>query len=250
MSSNARPGSAGASNAGSSEVEKVVERYARRDDRRRYSMLQPANWQMALERQRAVLRLFNRLGIGDVSGLTLVEVGAGGGNNLQELIRFGFRPGNLTGIELLPERIASARQALPAGVRLVEGDALAAPIEPASADIVSQSLVFSSLLDDAFQERLAAAMWRWLKPGGGILWYDFTWNNPGNPDVRGVPSARVRQLFPEGRLSYRRVTLAPPLARRATRLHPELYRVLNAVPLLRTHILGWIAKPGITAPRE
>ncbi len=21
-------------------------------------------------------------------------------------------------------------------------------------------------------------MWRWVKPGGGVLWYDFTFDNP------------------------------------------------------------------------
>ena len=30
-----------------------------------------------------------------------------------------------------------------------------------------------------------------LAPGGGVLWYDFTVNNPRNPDVRGVPMKRV-----------------------------------------------------------
>jgi hypothetical protein len=41
----------------------------------------------------------------------------------------------------------------------------------------------------------------------------------------------------------RRVTLAPPLARAVVRLHPSLYTVLNALPLLRTHRLAWIEKP-------
>ena len=41
-------------------------------------------------------------------------------------------------------------------------------------------------------------MWRWVRPGGGVLWYDFTFDNPRNPDVRGVPLARVRELFPHG----------------------------------------------------
>ena len=72
------------------------------------------------------------------------------------------------------------------------GDATQAPVAPGSQDIVLQSTVFSSLLDDAFQQRLADTMWRWLKPGGAVLWYDFTVNNPRNPDVRGVPLARVR----------------------------------------------------------
>jgi hypothetical protein len=76
-----------------------------------------------------------------------------------------------------------------------------------------------------------------------VLWYDFTVDNPRNPDVRGVPPGRVRQLFPAGRIDVRRVTLAPPLARRVVRWHPALYTAFNALPLLRTHALCWIAKP-------
>ena len=112
-----------------------------------------------------------------------------------------------------------------------------------SQDIVFVSTVFSSLLDDAFQQRLADAMWRWLKPGGAVLWYDFTVDNPRNPDVRGVPLARVQALFPQGHVQARRVTLAPPLARAVCRVHPALYGVFNALPLLRTHVLAWVAKP-------
>ena len=86
-------------------------------------------------------------------------------------------------------------------------------------------------------------MWRWVKPGGGVLWYDFTVDNPRNPDVRGVPLARVRALFPEGRVQARRITLAPPIARAVTRVHPSLYTLFNTLPPLRTHVLAWIEKP-------
>ena len=44
---------------------------------------------------------------------------------------------------------------LPAALRLHLGDASVAPIADASCDLVLQSTVFSSLLDDAFQQRLA-----------------------------------------------------------------------------------------------
>ena len=37
--------------------------------------------------------------------------------------------------------------------------------------------------------------------------------------------------------------MAPPLARSVVRLHPGLYTVFNALPLLRTHLLCWIEKP-------
>lgn len=227
------------------EPDEVAQRYARRQVGDRYSLLRPEVWQMVHERQRAMLKLFARHGVRDLSVLRLLEVGCGQGGNLLELLRLGFAPEHLSGIELLPERLAQARRCLPAALALHEGDALQAPIADASQDIVFAATVFSSLLDDAFQQRLATAMWRWVKPGGAVLWYDFTVDNPRNPDVRGVPLARVRALFPHGYVQARRVTLAPPLARAICRFGADLYPVFNALPLLRTHVLAWVEKASL-----
>jgi SAM-dependent methyltransferase len=228
------------------ETQSVAERYARRTDADRYSILRPDVWQLLQERQRALLRGFNRRGLTDLPALQLTEVGCGSGGNLLELLRMGFAPEHLQGIELLPERHAMARRVLPPATRLWLGDATdsaQAPIAPASQHLVLQATVFSSLLDDAFQQRLADTMWRWLRPGGAVIWYDFTMNNPRNPDVRGVPLARLRALFPQARVQSERITLAPPLARLVCGWHPSLYTVLNAVPLLRSHVLAWVEKP-------
>jgi SAM-dependent methyltransferase len=225
------------------EAAALAERYARRRDPGRYSPLRPDVWQTLHERQRALLGLLAHAGLHDLSQLRLLEVGCGAGGNLLELLRLGFVPDKLSGVELLPERLALARAVLPETLPLLVGDALDAPVQAQSLDIVFVSTVFSSLLDDAYQQHLANAMWSWLKPGGAVLWYDFTVDNPRNPDVRGVPLARLRALFPHGSLKYRRVTLAPPLARAVTRIHPGLYRWFNALPPLRTHVLAWIAKP-------
>ena len=227
----------------SREPEALAERYARRavaNDR--YHPLRPEVQHALQECQRALRVLLARAGIASVEDLRLTEVGCGSGGNLLELLQLGFAPQHLQGIELLPERAQQARARLPPALRLIEGDATQADIAPASQHLVLQATVFSSLLDDAFQQRLADAMWRWLAPGGAVLWYDFTVDNPRNPDVRGVPLARLRQLFPQGRLDARRVTLAPPLARAAARLHPRLLPLLNALPLLRTHVLVRIDK--------
>ena len=225
------------------ETDAVAARYARRDVGSRYSLLRPDVWQTVQERQRAMLRLFVQLGFTDLSTLRLLEVGCGSGGNLLELLRLGFSPERISGIELLPERFAAARAALPVALGLHHGDALQVDLPTASHDIVFVSTVFSSLLDDAFQQRLADAMWRWVRPGGGVLWYDFTVNNPRNPDVRGVPLSRLRTLFPKGRVQAQRVTLAPPIARAMTRVHAGLYPVFNVLPLLRTHVLAWVGKP-------
>ena len=225
------------------EPDALKARYARRAAGDRYSVLQPDVWQTLQERQRAEWQLWARLGWFDLPERRYCEVGCGAGGALLEALRAGFAPPHLTGIELLPERVAIARRVLPAEVTLHLGDACDAPVPDASQHVVAQHTVFSSLLDDAFQARLAATMWRWVKPGGGVLWYDFTVDNPGNRDVRGVPLARVRELFPGARVVSRRLTLAPPIARRVCRLHPGLYTAFNALPLLRTHRLCWIPKP-------
>ncbi len=215
-----------------SELDRIAERYARRDAGDRYSLLRPEVWQMWQERQRALLKLLATRP-GQPGDWRATEVGCGAGGNLLDLLRVGLRPEHLTGIELLPDRLVAARAALPERVRLLAGDAASADVEPGSQDLVFQSTVFSSILDDALQQRVADAMWRWLKPGGAVVWYDFTVNNPRNRDVRGVPMGRVRELFPAGRFTACRVTLAPPLARAM----PWAYSLLNAMPWLRTHRL-------------
>jgi SAM-dependent methyltransferase len=226
------------------EAAAVQARYARRGaDDWRYHLLNPAAMAAAQERQRALAALFNRLGWRDLGSRRLLEVGCGPGGNLLELLRLGFAPEHLLGIELIGERASQARRMLPSALSIIAGDATQADLPAASLDAVYQSTVFSSLLDDAYQQRLAEAMWRWVRPGGGVLWYDFVYDNPRNPDVRGVSLERVRALFPQGRIQARRVTLAPPIARAVARLHPGLYTAFNVLPLLRTHVLAWIEKP-------
>ena len=209
----------------------------------RYSLLHPDVWQTVQERQRALLGLLAHHGWHDLRERTLLEVGCGTGGNLLEFLRMGWRPEHLAGIELLPERHAHARDVLPERVALHLGDACTVPITEAGCDLVYQATVFSSLLDDAVQQQLAAAMWRWVKPGGAVLWHDFIYNNPRNADVRGVTVTQLRALFPDAEMTVQRVTLAPPLGRIACRVSPALYPVLNSIPLLRTHVLCLLRKP-------
>ena len=227
----------------SDEPNAVTSRYSRRShSSNRYSFLRPEVYLGVQERQRAMLKMFSQHGTTDLAKLRLLEVGCGTGGNLLELLRIGFEPQHLRGIELLPDRFRQARNTLPLQLELLEGDASQAAIAPESQDIVLVSTVFSSLLDDHFQQHLAGTLWQWIKPGGAVLWYDFTFNNPRNADVRGGPLRRVKALFPQAKMSARRITLAPPIARRVAPVHPMLYTLFNSLPWLRTHILCWIAK--------
>jgi len=218
------------------EAESVRARYARRAPKN-----DPALPLFLDERERA-LRQWIRKSRVNPRDARVLEIGCGSGENLATLIRLGFTPAHLAGVELIGERLAEAKRKLSAEVHLVCGDALEMRFTPDSFDVAMLFTVFTSLLDETYRRSLAAHVWRLVKPGGGVLWYDFCFDNPQNPDVRGIPVKDVRALFPEGAMRVRRITLAPPLARAAVRMHRSLYHVLNAVPLLRTHVLCWIRK--------
>jgi SAM-dependent methyltransferase len=129
---------------------------------------------------------------------------------------------------------------VPSGVHLINADARALG-DDAKFDIVFQSTVLSSILDDDIQRDVASTMWNAVRPGGIVLSMDFIFNNPANTHVRAVPRARIAELFP-GELRARRVLLAPPLARRVG-WHPAIHMALRSVPLLRTHLLATVRKP-------
>jgi len=219
----------------------VIERYARRT--REYDPLEPWVAMTRQELERAIVRVLRLICPVGTEDTRLIEIGCGSGRNLLQFLRLGFRPHNLVGIDLLKDRVREARLQLPATVRIESGDAVSMSDQLGQFDIVFQSLVFSSLLDDEFQCRLATRMWDMTAPGGGILWYDFVFDNPANSDVRGVRLRRVRELFPAADMQAWRVTLAPPISRRVSAIHPAAYTIFNALPFLRTHRLCWLRKP-------
>lgn len=226
--------------------------YARRSADRavaeRDSLLHPATARMLAERQVVMWRLLAGLGWrrADLPRLRVLEVGCGDGGNLLDLLRGGFEPARTTGVERLPERAAWARERLPAACRVIEGDLIdlvPAPLAPGSFDLVLLFTVMSSVLDDAERERLAASAWACVAPGGALLVYDFTVDNPGNPDVRGVPARCFAQWWPDAAsIVQRRLTLAPPLARRLGRATPWAYGLLASVPWLCLHRMAAVSK--------
>ncbi len=226
------------------ELTEIRGRYERRNQLppSLYDPVQPYNSKAASEKQRALIQCIRWAGLPPVADKRVLEVGCGSGANLLHLLLLGFRPENLVANELLEERAREARHRLPSGTKVVVGDASELDLGDRTFHVVMQSTVFTSILDDAFQEKLANRMWDMVKPGGGILWYDYIYNNPRNPDVRGVPVKRIRQLFPKGEMKVWRLTLAPPIGRLVTRISPKLYSVFNALPFLRTHVLCWIKK--------
>jgi SAM-dependent methyltransferase len=225
-----------------SEVEEILKRYKKRDKFvRRYNILNPWTYKGEQEKEISLIKWIKTCSILPLENKKLLEIGCGTGANLLQLIRLGFDPENLFGNELIEDRYNIARSRLPEKLKLYYGNALDVNFE-GKFDIVFQSMVFSSILDEKFKSSLAERMWRMVNNGGGILWYDFIYNNPSNRDVKGIPFKKVKEYFPEGQIRKWKITLAPPVSRLVTNLHPSLYSVFNNFPFLRTHILCWIHK--------
>lgn len=211
----------------------------------RDSLLSPATVRMLAQRQVVMWSLLAEVGWtpSNIGHRRVLEIGCGDGGNLLDLIRGGCSPGNLTGVELLPERAAMARSRLPAACTVTEGDFTQRAAEHTGQDLIVCFTVMSSLLNEADRERLAAAAWRQLAPGGVVLLYDFIVDNPRNPDVKGVKPDSFSRWWPQAqRIVLRRLTLAPPLARRLGWATPWAYGLLAALPGLCLHRMVAVVK--------
>jgi len=228
------------------EVERIHLAYQRRNRASgpdRYSIFQADALYGLQERERQVIRALKASGIDHLSAQKVLDVGCGFGYGLRQFIQWGAQPVNLFGIDLLPERIAVARQLCPSQVTLLEGNGDKLPWNDNTFDIVAQSTVFTSILDADMKRRLAQEMMRVLKPNGIVLWFDFRLNNPRNPDVRGIGKREVRRLFHGCSVQFWTMMFLPPLARVVAPWSLLLVEFLGKLPLLCSHYVAVVRKP-------
>lgn len=227
------------------EVQEIKNRYERRKlnvPAGKYALTNPHILMNVQQKERKLVKLLHKQGMVSLSDKRILEVGCGTGSNIMEFIRFGARPENIIGNDLLENRLKTAKNNLPAGVKLLCGDASKLDLPELSFDIILQSTVFTSILSDSMKKDLAENMWRLLKPGGTIIWYDFVIANPHNPDVRAVPVREIKQLFPfADTIKIKRLTLFPFIAQKVTKRFFTPYLLLCTLPL-KMHVLCAINK--------
>ncbi|HVF40865.1 MAG TPA: class I SAM-dependent methyltransferase, partial [Gemmatimonadaceae bacterium] len=179
----------------------------------------------------ANIRALRRLPV-DRQIARVLDVGCGSGPGILSFIRLGFKPANLAGIDLIPERIDAARAGLP-GVdfRSESADALSHPSD--SFEIVYESGLFTAVMDESLAKGMADEMIRVAKPGSFIVLVDWRYRKPRNPNYAGLSLKRLRRLFEVGRrttfVAQERGSLIPPLGRFLSRRAPSLYFVVQGL---------------------
>lgn len=226
------------------ERERIRNAYARREERgaaQTYLRSKPFNLLKQMELEFVYVTEMRRVGLFPLAGKRILDIGCGTGWWLRNLLEYGSEPKDLVGIDLLPHR-ASRAHSLSPNLAFASADGAEMPFSDAAFDIVMQSMVFTSVLSPQARQAIADEILRILKPGGFLIWYDFAYDNPNNQDVVGLGKSDVTSLFHGARIRGRRLTLAPPLARRIERWPAIFYHLLASLRLLSTHYLLLIQK--------
>ncbi len=204
----------------------------------RWSGREPGMAIAAAERDRWLVEEIRPLG-----SAVVVDLGCGDGNVANTLDRAGIRPSRYVGVDLIPERIAKASgEVLWGEFHVAPADEV--PLPDRTADAVLAMTMLSSIIDRRLWSLIAAEIGRILRPGGRLLVYDLRIRSPGNSALRPVRQQDLASMFPGWPMVWRSMTVLPPLARTRIAAGPMRYRLLSAVPFLRSHIAATLTNPG------
>lgn len=158
--------------------------------------------------------------------LKVLDVGCGEGSSLINLIKLGFDPTNLSGIDILVERISIARRRFPQ-INFIEGDAANMPFGVDAFDLIMESTMFIQITDESLAKSIASEMMRVTKKGGYILLLDWRYSKPWNSKYCGLSTVRLKKLFAVGSLTdlmkVKRGALIPYAGRFISRYVPSVY---------------------------
>jgi 2-polyprenyl-3-methyl-5-hydroxy-6-metoxy-1,4-benzoquinol methylase len=162
----------------------------------------------------------------------VLDVGCGRGGSLMTLLRMGFTPTNLHGIDIRPEQIAFARKWLP--LSPIEcADASRLEFAEGTFDIVHAAAMFLQVPDETLSARIAAEMVRLTKRGGHILVSDWRYSKPGSSEFKAVDKKRIARLFSVGSHTIVQGVfpgqMIPPVGRFFSEHLPSLYFLVRAV---------------------
>ena len=204
----------------------------------RYALTNPAARFLRERRVRAAADAI--ASIGESSSLRVLEVGCGEGGVIGEYVALGVAIANMHGVDVLPFRVAEAHAREPEA-RLACADGAGLPYRDAAFDLVVQYTAVSSIRDADLRRAMAGEMVRVVRPSGAVLWHDFIFN-PMNPQTVGLRKRDVRALFPDCEIAFRRITLAPPIARRIVPLSWRLAEALENLRIFNSHYFAVIRK--------
>ena len=188
-----------------------------------------------------IARLVKDEGV-DVGSARVLDLGAGNGSDCERLRGLGFRPDHIVAIDLLHEYARSAKTGH-GWLTVLQADGAHLPFRAGAFDLVYQSTVLSSVLDKDRRKDICAEVLRVLAHNGLFVSYDTRYPNPWNRNTHPLRAREMRAAFSGCQVKARSVTPVPQLMRLVGSLSRAIVRVIDTVPLLRSHLLAVVRKP-------
>lgn len=169
-----------------------------------------------------------------VENASVLDVGAASGYGLKPFLLNGFRPDQLHGIEMDPERVRKAHAMQP-DLPIIEGDAtdMTRYYAAASFDVVCEQFCFCHIPNADVRRKIANEMLRVVRPNGFILVHDWRMSRGA---IYGVPQTIIRDLFRVGTdttvIARIPSQLWPPIGRSVSKYVPGLYQLGWRIPAL------------------
>ncbi len=230
--------------ASRSELDRVRRVYRAYDDDPRYRRLwgDGPGHRFILDRKwDLIARSLTRVGL-DPRGARVLDLGCGDRGDSSRFCSLGAPAWGIVALDLSPVYATRTRDSNP-GTRALAGNAASLPFRDGAFDIVYQSTLLSSLLDPALRRAVLVEAARVLDRGGVFLSYDVRYRNPWNPHTRPVRSVDLRGAFAGWSLTTSTATGIPQLIRRLAPLSIGACRLIETIPLLRTHLVVAARKP-------
>ena len=220
-----------------SAIRRTYQEYRSSGYDRRWHRVSPGYQRLIEERDRWLVTA-----VMESNPRVVVDLGCGSGSLVRAFDAASRRPKRLIGIDLLESRVATAREQGPWGeFHVASADRV--PLEESSADVIVASTLLSSLRSSGLRLAVSAEVARLLRPGGRLVVYDIRLPSPRNPAVIPITPRLLRREYPNWRIEHRTLGLLPPLARSPLTTPEIVYRMLTAVPILRSHIGAVLTSP-------
>ena len=178
---------------------------------------------------RANIRALQHMDL-DRESARILDVGCGNGIGLIQMLRLGFDPRRMSGIDIDADRISQARERVPlADLRCDSAESM--PYADGAFDIVMESTMFVLMPSEETARSIAREMVRVTRPGGYLMLIDWRYSKPGSDVYKAMNPRRIAELFGVGVetdvIARERGALVPPLGRRLSRFTPSLYFIVQ-----------------------
>jgi SAM-dependent methyltransferase len=144
------------------EVDRIRQAYEEYRQNGKWNSPNPGRDYMISEGYHDLREIFQRSSRHSLPEARILDIGCGTGVLLGRFCELGAEARNLFGVDLLPDRIAAARNRYPA-FTFQEANAERLDFPDRSFDLISVFTVFSSVLDDSMSKNIARTITKLLK---------------------------------------------------------------------------------------